>query len=107
MDLDPQALEATQYNATRNAACSPQFRVSLPDALGDQQVDLLIANILAKPLMEMATCFEKLIKPQGKILLSGILADQVNAVFEVYQAAFLMQPPVYKGEWARLEGERK
>lgn len=107
VDNDPQALEATQYNAERNAVYSPQLRVSLPGAVGDQKADLLIANILAKPLIDMAPCFEKLVKSQGKILLSGILADQINAVIEVYQATFLMQPPVCKGEWARLEGERK
>ncbi len=107
VDNDPQALEATQRNAEQNAIHFPELEVAFPDAVGNQKADLVIANILAAPLIDMVSCLEKLVKPQGKIILSGILVEQITAVSEVYQAFFFMQPPVYKGEWARLEGKKK
>ncbi len=107
VDNDPQALEATQSNAEQNAVSFPQLSVAFPDAVPDEKADLVMANILAQPLIEMVSRLEKLLKPTGKIVLSGILIEQVSAVIEAYEDFFIMQAPVYKGEWARLEGDRK
>lgn len=107
VDNDPQALEATQNNAKQNAVFSPELNVAFPGNVGDQKADLVIANILAKPLIEMASILGNLVRPQGKIVLSGILSDQIEAIIDAYQPFFLMQPPVFKEEWVRLEGSRK
>lgn len=107
VDNDPQALESTQNNAKQNAVFSPELEVAFPEGVSDQKADLVIANILAKPLIEMAPILKSLVKSGGKIILSGILSDQVGSVIEAYEPFFLMQPPVFKEEWVRLEGDLK
>lgn len=107
VDNDPQALEATQYNAEQNAVSPSELKLTFPDTVSKEQADLVIANILAQPLIDMAPQLAQLVKSQGNIVLSGILIEQVPAIIGAYKAFFDMQPPVYKGEWARLVGERK
>lgn len=106
VDNDPQALEATARNGEQNGLCSPVLTTYLPNELPHQQADLIIANILARPLIELAPVFAELVKIGGKILLSGILNVQTEEVIQAYSRWFLMQPAVYKEEWARLEGTR-
>jgi ribosomal protein L11 methyltransferase len=106
IDHDDKALLATQENAARNHITSG-LETCLPDAHPEQKVDLLIANILAQPLLELATKLAKLVKPGGKILLSGILKEQSGQVNHAYSPWFDMQPIVFKGEWARLSGVRQ
>lgn len=107
IDNDPQALEATRYNAEQNAVHFPAFDIAFPNEAGSEKADILIANILAKPLVDMADQLAAKVKARGKIVLSGILTEQVSVVIEAYQEFFVMQPIVSKGEWARLTGERK
>jgi ribosomal protein L11 methyltransferase len=62
---------------------------------------------LAEPLTQLANKFAKLIKPQGKIALSGVLQEQTNQLLESYKPWFIMDEVVLKEEWARLSGTRK
>jgi ribosomal protein L11 methyltransferase len=107
IDNDPQALEATQRNAEQNKIYPPDLVVALPGDIPAGKADLMIANILAKPLIELAPLFGKLCKSGGKILLSGILREQVKEIKEVYEAAFELQPIVFKEEWVRVVGVRR
>ncbi len=107
VDNDPQALEATMENAQRNHITKNHLVASLPDQFSDHPADILAANILANPLIELAPHFAKLVKANGKIALSGILQEQMHAVSSAYQPWFTMCPAVIKEDWVRLEGIRK
>lgn len=103
VDNDPQALEATQENAQRNHT---NLHAVLPEELPRLQADQLIANILANPLISLAPHFAELVKPTGKIALSGILVEQIDAVNAAYQPWFNFDAPRIKDGWVCLSGSR-
>ncbi|HSC76507.1 MAG TPA: 50S ribosomal protein L11 methyltransferase, partial [Pseudomonadales bacterium] len=85
-DNDPQALTATQDNAEQNH-CSEKLRMQLVDTKGEsihEQADVVLANILAGPLRELAPLIAPLVKPGGDLVLSGILAEQAEHVMHTY-----------------------
>ncbi|MEW6647957.1 MAG: 50S ribosomal protein L11 methyltransferase [Pseudomonadota bacterium] len=106
IDNDPQALIATRDNAERNAVTT-HIRTALPDGLPSCQSDVLIANILAGPLMELAPHFATLVHPGAAIVLSGILPEQAEEVLAAYRPWFDMAAPAEHDGWIRLEGQRK
>lgn len=101
VDNDPQALQATRDNAARNGV---EIDTYLPADCPDVTADLVLANILAGPLCELSPTLGSLLKPQGTVILSGILQTQAEKVSQHYQSAFVMQPPIIRDEWVRLEG---
>ena len=103
VDIDPQALEATQANAERNGVVIETF---LPADCPDITADLVIANILAGPLQTLAPTLIALSKPRSDIILSGILESQASSVSDAYQTTFEMEASVLKDEWVRLVGHR-
>lgn len=107
IDHDPQALEATLRNAEKNLFKSPSLKVCLPSDFNKRPAEVLVANILAKPLIEFAPFFASLVQTQGKLLLSGILESQAADVIEAYKPWFNIEKTDKKGEWIRLEGVRK
>lgn len=102
VDIDPQALLATQDNAQRNAIAAERFPVVFPDKCSNKPVDVMVANILAGPLVELAPTLTPLVKPGGKLCLSGILATQAEAVQAAYAPFFDFDPVAKKEEWVRL-----
>jgi ribosomal protein L11 methyltransferase len=107
VDNDPQALIATRANAERNQITQNQLEVTLPGIKIAPQADILIANILAQPLIELAPLFAKWVKPNGKVVLSGILIDQTINIIKAFQPYFHLQNPLAKAEWILLEGDRQ
>jgi len=105
IDIDPQALDASRKNAGRNEL--EMQMTFLDDEGGLPAVDLLIANILLNPLKQLAPRFADLLPAGGKLVLSGLLAQQVNECVSSYQDRFDMQEPVFRQEWALLEGLRR
>lgn len=105
VDNDPQALIATNDNAEKNAVAD-KIKAVLPDALPEMQTPLLLANILAQPLMEFAERFAKHVLPGGQIVLSGILVEQAEQVAACYTPWFEMEAPATQDEWVRLSGRR-
>ncbi len=103
VDTDPQALEATRENARRNGV---EIEAYLPGNCPDEPCDLLLANILAGPLQNLAPRFANLCKPKTQLVLSGILQSQADEVAESYAPWFTMQPAVSREDWVRLTGER-
>ncbi|HEB99044.1 MAG TPA: 50S ribosomal protein L11 methyltransferase, partial [Thiotrichales bacterium] len=102
VDIDPQALQSTRDNATRNGV-EGGLSVGLPDALpADAVFDLLLANILANPLIELAPALAGRVKPGGDILLSGILAQQAEAVRTAYAPWFALDDAVAREDWVRI-----
>lgn len=105
VDYDPQALTATANNALANHV-SEKISLHTPDAMPAVMADVLMANILSGPLLELAPRLARLVQPGGKLVLSGILNNQVSALMEKYRAWFTMEPATNREEWVRLSGLR-
>lgn len=107
IDNDPQALTATRENAARNQTSETQLITLKPEEFTQPQCDVLVANILANPLISLAPHFKDLLKPHGRIALSGILAEQVSDIQATYNQWFDLDPPLLQNEWALVSGRRK
>lgn len=83
VDHDPQALAATRENAARNGVAE-RVRALAPDEDGVDAADVVLANILAAPLIELAPRLRALLQPGGALVLSGILAHQADDVAAAY-----------------------
>ncbi|MWV12038.1 50S ribosomal protein L11 methyltransferase [Pseudomonas sp. R-28-1W-6] len=105
-DIDPQALEASRDNASRNGIEPTRFPVYLPADLPQQQADVVVANILAGPLVALAPQITSLVKSGGRLALSGILAEQAEEVRAAYADAFSLDPTAVKDGWVRISGVR-
>ncbi|HIB96948.1 MAG TPA: 50S ribosomal protein L11 methyltransferase [Candidatus Thioglobus sp.] len=107
VDNDPQAVTATINNINANQ-CQDQISVIHTQDEGQlDKVDLLIANILANPLVGLCEHFSNLVKQGGEIALSGILKDQLPIVLEAYGEYFETLEVEKKDEWCRVNGKRK
>ncbi|MGH1487610.1 MAG: 50S ribosomal protein L11 methyltransferase [Cellvibrionaceae bacterium] len=107
IDIDPQALIATQDNVLRNSLSVEQFPVYLPQENKTiTPADLVLANILAGPLVELADTLLAHLSLNGKICLSGVLVEQADKVIEAYQEYIEFEPIQQKEEWVQLAGRR-
>jgi ribosomal protein L11 methyltransferase len=102
VDIDPQALLATTENAKRNNLLPTAMPVFLPPNCPTIQADILLANILAGPLAELAPTLNQMTKLGGKICLSGILSVQADSVKTAYLNWFDFDPTTHQEEWVRL-----
>ncbi|MDO9162615.1 MAG: 50S ribosomal protein L11 methyltransferase [Methylococcaceae bacterium] len=105
VDIDPQAITATQDNAIKNSV-QDKIRCYLPEQFSAFEADIVLANILAKPLIEMSTQISSLVSKGGDLVLSGILEEQAESVMSAYQPFISMAEPVQQEDWIRLEGIR-
>lgn len=105
-DIDPQALEATADNAGRNQIDASRYSLHLPEAMPQQQYDCVLANILAGPLVQLAPQLTALCRPGGRLVLSGILAEQAEEVRQAYASAFNLEPTREQDGWVRISGQR-
>ncbi|WP_251978509.1 50S ribosomal protein L11 methyltransferase [Salinicola avicenniae] len=107
VDIDPQALQASRDNAERNAIDEAQLILDYPEKLGQGRFDVVVANILAAPLIELAADIAGRVAPGSLIALSGILSAQADSVLDAYRAQGLyMDEPVEKDGWILLTGRR-
>lgn len=102
-DIDEEALAIAQENAEGNGLTGRiVFRNQSLDALG-KKFDVVVANILANPLIEMASAITGALAPKGTLLLSGILASQAESVITAYQAAGCQHLQTrQQGDWVCL-----
>lgn len=102
-DIDPEALMVARANAEKNHLDSKvSFTEKNPDELGTQ-FDIVVANILALPLIELAARIVSAIKPNGRLLLSGLLVNQAEDVAEAYRKLGMTnQKLTVMNEWAML-----
>lgn len=107
IDIDPQAILASTNNAEANGVADRLELFLAKDQPADLQADVVVANILAGPLKELAPNIITLVKPQGDLGLSGILASQAESVCEAYAHDFNLDPVVEKEEWCRITGVKK
>lgn len=106
VDIDPQALMASDRNASDNGVAS-HITLTLPGKLPAVKVDILLANILAGPLIELAARFGSLVLPQGQLVLSGILAEQAEEVQAAYRPWFDFSQSQQREDWVLLQAVRK
>ena len=106
-DIDPQALEASRDNAQRNGLADARLPLYLPEDMPSEPADVLVANILAGPLVSLAPQLTALVKPGGRIALSGILAEQRDEILTAYDSAFLLDPVAEQDGWIRVSGVRR
>jgi len=104
VDIDPQAVTATLDNAQRNGVAQ-RLTVSTVEQMRAQPADLVLANILAEPLEQLAPELSRLVVPGGTIVLSGLLRAQARHIADRYAPWFALRP-AFKEEWARLDGAR-
>ena len=105
IDIDPQALLATSNNACRNGM-EGRVKVLNDEGIGLDSADILIANILLRPLLELAPRFKDLLDQGGRLALSGLLATQTEECMAAYRPWFEFDMPDYRDEWAILTGLR-
>jgi ribosomal protein L11 methyltransferase len=104
VDIDPQALVATQENAAANGAT---IRTALPDEFPTQPYDVVLANILAGPLIGLAPRLATYLRPGGWIALAGILDWQADEVIAAYSADFDLSVGAREEGWSLVEGQRR
>lgn len=106
IDIDPQALTATLDNAHKNNV-SEKIKTYLPEQFAPVQADIVVANILAKPLIELSESISQLAGTGGQLVLSGILKEQAGSVNTCYQQYFNMNAATIQEDWCRLDGIKK
>ena len=106
IDIDPQALQATKENARRNGV-DDRLDVYLPEDQPELEADVVMANILSGPLLELQSVITNYCKSGGLLVLSGILAEQVTRIEEAYANDITLEPSAIDGEWARVSGKKR
>jgi ribosomal protein L11 methyltransferase len=106
VDHDPQALDASVDNAINNDVLA-RLRVARPEKVPDIRADVVVANILAGPLLELAPTLTSLSAPGAQLGLSGLLTHQAARVSDGYAEHFVMEPADTREEWALLTGRRR
>lgn len=106
VDVDPQARAASRANARRNGVAA-ELEVLAPEALPAVAADVLLANILVNPLVELAPALAPRVRPGGRLVLAGVLEAQAARVRAAYAGAFRFTRPARRGGWVRLAGRRR
>jgi ribosomal protein L11 methyltransferase len=105
VDNDPQALTATLDNAQRNKVQDTVVCLA-PEQFKPQQADVVLANILAGPLVELAPRLSASVRQGGSLVLSGILEEQADEVESAYTTSFDgLEKKVMDG-WVLLTGKK-
>ena len=104
VDIDEQAIRASNGNAAQN---NVQAHFYLPDGLPQGQFDVVVANILANPLRMLGEMLAARTKQGGRIVLSGLLAEQSEELGEIYSQWFDIGPAETEEGWARLSGVKR
>lgn len=102
-DIDPQAIAAATDNARRNAV---NIRFATPDALPPARFDVIVANILANPLILLAPALAERVNAGGRLVLSGVLDSQADDVMAAYRPWFRIDVWQREEGWVALAGER-
>ena len=106
IDIDPQALQASLENAKRNQ-CEDRLELFLPKDQPKFKADVVVANILAGPLRELAPVIIEYVASKGVLALSGVLEEQAEQLQSIYGEFCQMDPIKVQEEWVRLSGVRK
>ena len=109
LDIDPQAVECARENAQANGCADTlELRDGSLDVLAPEaRFEVVAANILSGPLVSMAPQLATHVAPGGTLLLSGILAEQADAVIAAYAEQGMRGPETTtQSEWVCLRFTR-
>ena len=106
IDNDEQALIATRDNARLNG-CETRIVIGAPESLPALRVDVVLANILAGPLVSLAPALARVVVPGGSVVLSGILARQAPMVATAYEPWFERIATQERDGWTRIDVRRR
>lgn len=108
IDNDPQALLASRDNAQRNGIADERLITLLPEQIpAEAKADIMVANILAKPLIDLAHQISDLTCKSGQLCLSGILSHQINQVSAAYIPQFIFEPATIEDDWVQLSANKQ
>lgn len=105
VDVDPDAVDASHENASKNSVSSV-IDVCLAKDFQIDKVDLVLANILANPLIELKPTLTNMLVSQGKLVLSGILENQAEMIIQEYENDFRFGEIAEIDGWVRLVGTK-
>ena len=103
IDLDPQAVIASKNNAEKNHV-QQEIEITDNNKKIEKNFNIIVANILAKPLIELAPYFYKKLNKEGAICLSGILEGQINIIKDAYLRYFNLSEIKIKDGWVMMSG---
>lgn len=106
-DIDPQAIQATRDNAVTNGVSDRLTTVDPERRVEPFPADLVLANILARPLIELAPQLSATIRSGGALVLAGLLDRQADEVRAAYAPWFDFEPDHCRDGWTRLYGRRR
>ena len=110
VDNDPQALAACQDNAARNSIAPENLPVAFPNDVDHkawkQRAEVVVANILAGPLIGLSDTLLDFLQPSGTLLLSGLLQNQAEALCAHYADRLQLRIVGEKDGWVCLQGKR-
>jgi ribosomal protein L11 methyltransferase len=104
VDIDAQAMTASAQNAEQNHVAAQFF---LPDAAPERSYDLVVANILTNPLKMLMPLLASRCRSGGRLVLSGILAEQAEDIIGIYAPMFSLTVSAEREGWVRIAGTRK
>jgi ribosomal protein L11 methyltransferase len=107
VDNDPQAILATHDNAQLNGCGADRLFIGLPNELPEIHVDVVLANILAAPLVALAGTLARTVVPGGNVVLAGLLERQVAQVAAAYEPYFEQLEHTVRDGWVRIDGLRR
>ena len=107
VDIDPQAIQATGENLSRNDISPASVDIGLAREMSVPQCSRVIANILAQPLIELRETLTDLILPEGLLCLSGITEAQAEPICALYNRSFENIQITTKDGWARITGRKR
>jgi len=110
MDIDPQAVLATRQNAAENGVADRLTVLDAPESVAGE-FDVVVANILAGPLVQFAESITSTLAGHGMLALSGVLCEQAGDVMEAYAPWIEFEEPAFRTQdgqvWSRLTGRRR
>lgn len=107
VDIDPQAILATRDNAAQNGVVERLVALEHDAVFEPFQADVVLANILARPLIELAPLLTSCVKPGGRLVLAGLLDRQAQEVRAAYTQSFDFEPDLSREGWTRIAATRR
>lgn len=106
IDIDPQAILASHENTERNNVSMDKVEFYLPEDAPEYQANMVLANILAGPLVELKDAILSYLLPGGQLVLSGILASQAQEVADAYAQSCTIDLIEEEDGWVRIDATK-
>ena len=106
-DIDPQAIESTISNCENNNALSKIEIVATNKVSKLKNLDIVMANILAAPLMTLTDTFYDMLKDDGELIMSGILSEQTDEIVAKFKHSFVDFQIKIADDWASVYARKK